>query len=382
MGKVYDSSNRRSPYYLISQTPRNHVPDNYWLKELQDKVDADWDYRANRFLIEKESVFGTEQFEPLEVVLQSVKNDKNNTVISDDWRRVVFRDIHYQCPRGLKFRFSYDFLDDEPIEDKNIWLASNRNTIDPTASVIIVRCNGTIGSEYVDSKGVTRYHYEPAVQTKDLKSVNLFYNETAVGQSSDLVIIVQHNKYTRNYYVNQRFIIGYDQVYRIQAMSKFASNYTYKTDDLGTIILYLEVVEKSQYDNFETRIAYNQKERVEVEETGNDGTYSIKMELPEVIPEMLSAEPIEFKPVVYLDEAPTDLEVTTEYKLMNTANPFQPIVDEVRDKYVKFEKLEGNAFTLQKLRFYPGGNLYVTCKAQPEGRDELTYTFNMSLRGL
>ena len=146
--------------------------------------------------------------------------------------------------------------------------------------------------------------------------------------------------------------------------------------------MYLEVVEKSQYDNFETRIAYNQKERVEVEETGNDGVYSIKMELPEVIPEMLSAEPIEFKPVVYLDETPTDLEVITEYKLMNTANPFQPIVDEVRDKYVKFEKLEGNAFTLQKLRFYPGGNLYVTCKAQPEGRDELTYTFNMSLRGL
>ena len=382
MGKVYDSSNRRSPYYLISQTPRNQVPDNYWLKELQDKVDADWDYRENRFLIEKESVFGTEQFEPLEVVLQSVKSDKNNTVISDDWRRVVFRDIHYKCPLGLKFRFSHDFLDNEPIEYKNIWLASNRDTINPTSSVIIVRCNGTIGSEYVDSKGVTRYHYEPAVQTKDLKSVNLFYNETAVGQSSDLIIIVQHNKYTRNYYVNQRFIIGYDQVYRIQAMSKFASNYTYKTDDLGTIILYLEVVEKSQYDNFETRIAYNQKERVEVEETGNDGVYSIKMELPEVIPEMLSAEPIEFKPVVYLDETPTDLEIITECELMNAASPPVPVTHEIRDKYIKFIQLDNNAFSLQKLRFYPGGNLYVTCKAQPRDGEELTYMFNMSLRGL
>lgn len=381
MGKVYDSSKGPNPYYMISQTPRNHVPQNYWLKELQDKVDADWNYRSNRFLIEQEATFGTEQFEPIEVVLQTVKNDKG-TVISDDWRRVVFRDIHHQCPLGLKFRFSYDFLNDEPIEDKNIWLATNRDTIDPTSSVVVVRCNGTIGSEYLDSKGVTKYHYEPAIQTKDLKSVNLLYNETAVGQSSDLVIIVQHNKYTRNYYVNQRFVIGYDQVYRIQAMSKFASNYTYKTDDLGTIILYLEVVEKSQYDNFETRIAYNQKERVEVEETGNDGAYSIKMELPETIPEMLSAEPIEFKPVVYLDERATEIPITTEYKLMNTSTPPQPVTDEVRDKYVKFEQLEGNAFRVQKLRFYPGGNLYITCSAKPEGRDELTYTFNMSLRGL
>lgn len=381
MGKVYDSSKGRNPYYMISQTPRNHVPENYWLKELQDKIDADWDYRANRFLIEQESVFGTEQFEPLEVVLQTVKNDKG-TVISDDWRRIVFRDIHYQCPLGLKFRFSYRFLEDEPLEDKNIWLASNRNTIDASSSVVVVRCNGTIGSEYIDSKGVTRYHYEPAVQTKDLKSVNLFYNETAVGQSSDLIIIVQHNKYTRNYYVNQRFIIGYDQVYRIQAMSKFASNYTYKTDDLGTIILYLEVVEKSKYDNFETRIAYNQKERVEVEETGGDGNYSIKMELPEKIPEMLSSTPIIFKPVVYLDEQATDMTVLTDYQLMNTSVPPQPVPDEVRDKYVEFKQLEGNSFSVRKLRFYPGGNLYITCKAKPEGKEEMTYGFNMSLRGL
>lgn len=381
MGKVYDSSKGTNPYYMISQTPRNQVPENYWLKELQDKVDADWNYRSNRFLIEREAVFGTEQFEPLEVVLQTVKNDKG-TIISDDWRRVVFRDIHYQCPLGLKFRFSYQFLNDEPVEDKNIWLASNRNTISSTASAVVVRCNGTLGSEYVDSKGITRYHYEPAVQTKDLKSVNLFYNETAVGQSSDLVVIVQHNKYTRNYYVNQRFIVGYDQVYRIQAMSKFASNYTYKTDDLGTIILYLEVVEKSKYDNFETRIAYNQKERVEVEETGNSGNYNIRMELPNMIPEILGSEPVIFKPVVYFDEQATDVVVTTEYQLMDTSVPPKPVSNEIRDKYVEFKQLEDGTFSIRKTRFYPGGNLYVTCKAQPQGKEEMTYGFNMSLRGL
>ena len=95
---------------------------------------------------------------------------------------------------------------------------------------------------------------------------------------------MQHNEFTRKYYVNQRFIVGYDQVYRIQAISKFASNRTFVDDDLGTIILYFEVVQKSEYDNFQTRIAYNQKESVVIEETGtffnNEEECAIYLDVP------------------------------------------------------------------------------------------------------
>lgn len=380
MGKVYDTTNRPNPYHLISQTPRNYVPQNYWLKEIQDKVDADWDYRPNRALIEQETAIGTNQFVPLEVVLQTVKTDKG-VPISDDWRRVVFRDVHYQCPLGLKFKFSFQYDIDEPEENKSVWLTTNRNTGGATASAIIARCNGTLGSEYLDAQGITHYHYEPAVQTKELAGVNIVYNQTAVSQSSDLTVIVQHNEFTRKYYVNQRFIVGYDQVYRIQAISKFASNRTFVDDDLGTIILYFEVVQKSEYDNFQTRIAYNQKESVVVEETGTETDYQIRLDEPSVIPETLSNEPLIFKPVVYASGVSTDTPVVTTYQLMNASSPPQPVDDSVRDKYVKFEQLEGNGFSLQKLKFYPAGNLEVTCKAILEGVD-VTYKFNISLRGL
>ena len=192
---------------------------------------------------------------------------------------------------------------------------------------------------------------------------------------------MQHNEFTRKYYVNQRFIVGYDQVYRIQAISKFASNRTFVDDDLGTIILYFEVVQKSEYDNFQTRIAYNQKESVVVEETGTETDYQIRLDEPSVIPETLSNEPLIFKPVVYASGVSTDTPVVTTYQLMNASSPPQPVDDSVRDKYVKFEQLEGNSFSLQKLKFYPAGNLEVTCKAILEGVD-VTYKFNISLRGL
>lgn len=85
--------------------------------------------------------------------------------------------------------------------------------------------------------------------------------------------------------------------------------------------------------------------------------------------------------MVYASGVSTDTPVVTTYQLMNASSPPQPVDDSVRDKYVKFEQLEGNSFSLQKLKFYPAGNLEVTCKAILEGVD-VTYKFNISLRGL
>ena len=36
---IMDNSNVKDPYYLITQTPPNLVKDNYYLHELQEKVD-------------------------------------------------------------------------------------------------------------------------------------------------------------------------------------------------------------------------------------------------------------------------------------------------------------------------------------------------------
>ena len=391
MGKIYDTSKLPQLNELLSQTPPNYVKENYWLRETQDKVDADWDYRPNRVMIEEEKKTGEDEFKPIEVVLQTVKNDTGSTIIAEDWRRVVFRDIFYECPLGRKFRFANNFRLQEDNVNKNIWLVSNKQEGSLTKSVVIVRCNGTLGSEYVDSQGVTKYHYEPVIQTKDLQTVNLFYSETAVSQQAALIAIVQHNKYTKDYYVNQRFVIGYDKIYRIKALSKFYSIHTFIPDDLGTIILYLEVVETSQYDNFTTRIAYNQKDSVVLTTTNSDvNGFDIRLVAPDVIPENLTNTTVVFQPILYRNGVPTTVTVTNTVSLLDTNN--EEVSSVIFEKYLSHQQIANsgsniNRFSLQRLQFYAGGPVLVRCVvgADTPGNitgKEISLEFNMTLRGL
>ena len=109
MGKVVNTTNIVDTTYLLSQTPKNLVPDNYWLRELQEKVDADWRFRPNRVDVEEETAPGEEQYTPLEVVIQSVRDDKG-TKVSDDWRRVVFKDIFRKIKYMLLIVGSISFI--------------------------------------------------------------------------------------------------------------------------------------------------------------------------------------------------------------------------------------------------------------------------------
>ena len=75
MGKVVKSAYNPNTYNMLSQTPKNYVKDNYYLRTLQDKVDADWEYRPNRVDREGESVRGSLEYVPMEAVVQSIRND-------------------------------------------------------------------------------------------------------------------------------------------------------------------------------------------------------------------------------------------------------------------------------------------------------------------
>ena len=176
---VYDTSKIKDPSYLFSQTPPNFIKENYYLDSLQMKVDADWPYRPNRKWIEEEKEAGTELYEPLEVVIQSVKNDKGETV-SDDWYRLVFKDCRRQNKVGYRYRFSYEFDPTEPNFRKNIWIGLNQTTMEPTSSQVVCRCNGNIGSIYTDENGQTSYHYEPVIQPSKLSNPMFDYSEVAI----------------------------------------------------------------------------------------------------------------------------------------------------------------------------------------------------------
>ena len=382
--KVFNITDHPDQYDILSQTPKNYSKDNYFIKELQDKVNADWPYRPNRVDIEFEEVWGSDKYSPIEVVVQSVKSDKGKD-LSNDCRRIVFKDILEDRFRmGSKFRFSRHYKIFEPNELKNVWLVTNFDRVNLTASVVIERCNGTIGSIYVDEQGVSRYHYEPVIQGRELYSTNLRYADPIVAPQSQLTIICQHNDFTKNYFINERFIIGYDKVYRITAINKFYSETTYMPEDVGLMKIYLELTEQSYYDNFETRIAYQMTPTVHFSttETGyiGDEKYSIGFKTPSFIPTDLVSTKITFEPIVTLSDGTIipDIPIDVEVQLENLPTGVDP------DRYIEFiNNPQEGYFSLLRKKIYLNGELKVRCSVTAEHSptgEEFSTEFKMVLR--
>ena len=377
---IMDNSNVKDPYYLITQTPPNLVKDNYYLHELQEKVDADWEYRPNRVWIEKEDGIGVEKYSPIEVVIQTVKNDKGETV-SDDWRNIVFRDIKYPHRIGMRYRFSYDCDLKEPDIDKSVWIALNQNSVIPTASQVICRCNGTIKSIWEDhgNGGKTSVHEEPVIQTTKLTSANFLYNEVAVDPKGQLTIIAQHNKYTEQYYINQRFVIGYDRVYKVTNIIKTDSLATYKVKDVGVMRIYLEMDQIGELDDMENRLAYNGRHE-EPTPSETDGNYELVLVKPESIPTtfdeievkaqvLINGSPsVNDKPVFNIEIKDINPDVTHQYELDKFCSY---TYDEEADTYTII-KNEGLVDLRRKV--------VVTFTFTPPEKEELKVSFDLSLR--
>ena len=374
MGKIYNSTFAQNPYNLISQTPSNLTKDNYYLHTLQDKIDADWEYRPNKVDVEQEQTIGANDYTPLEVVIQTVRTDKGEK-LSDNIRRLVFRDIKHKVPIGTKFRFSYNFDLDEPNEDKDVWLTTNKNSTDPTGQAVITRCNGTIASTYTDESGVKQIHYEEVYSSTNLSSTAPNFNAAIVTAKSDITILAQHNKYTKNYYVNQRFIVGYNQVYKVAAIQNMDSLHTYKADGAGLTILYVNLDQISEYDNFETRLAYNGRaEELNPSQSETKGEYVFKLIEPTPLPSELYSEAITFKAALYEGE-----------KIMTSISIEEPELKLGTSDWTKYCELQyvagENAFTLRRTKVI-NKTLDVVVKVVNPNGQEMSQTFELFLGGL
>ena len=350
-GKTVVSRHPEMPNTL-SRTPKNFSMRNYFLKETQDQVDAYWDMRPNHVDVEQEMHFGLEDYEEYEVVVQSVKSD-TGTIISDDWRKFVFRDIQYTCPIGTKFRVAPEYDLTVPDDRKYIFLVTNKeNEMTATNAVVARRCNGTLGTTYLDSHGVVHYHYEPAVQM-GITNTGLHYNEVANDPSAALTVIVQHNKY-----INQRFIIGYDRVYRIANIDKFYSNNTYDPENVGLMTIYFAIDNIGEQDDFSKRIAYNDADNVnQVEETAVESYYILVTApdelqvgapdgsvLPDVLPIVLATGYNTFQAFLYngAEKQTTLLHLDCEIEGMDQTE---------MSKYIGVEFEADNTFKIMKKRY-------------------------------
>lgn len=372
---LVDSSKIKDPSYLFSQTPPNFVKENYYLDSLQMKVDADWPFRPNRKWIEEEKEAGTELYEPIETIIQSVKNDKGEAV-SDDWYRVVFKDCRRQNKVGFRYRFSYEFDPTEPDYKKNIWIGLNQITMEPTSSQVVCRCNGSIGSIYVDENGQTSYHYEPVIQPSKLSSPMFDYSEVAIDPDGSIMLIAQYNKYTRQYYINERFVIGTDRVYKINNIIKMDSRTTFDPEDIGVIRIYLAMDQVGKLDDMEKRIAYNGKEDEPIKEDTDDYQYVFGLEEPTSVPEIIPEDGITFAPALYRRGLPVqDADISCDIALEGDGSE-----ESLAEVYCSLEKNNDGSYTLKRKMISLSWKVVVTCYATLESGEILSFNFSVSLR--
>ena len=419
---VYDlennvGANNGEPYKTISQTPKNYSKYNYYLHTLQDKVDADWKYRPNRVDVEEEEIadWGTSVYTPIEVVIQTIKNDKGEK-LADDYKKIVFRDITHDKFIGMKYRFSFNFDLEEPDEDKFCWLITNQNSTDMTDGVVITRCNGTIASVYKNADGYNDIHIEEVVAGTDLSGTGFHFNEAILTQKDSIAMIVQANAYTKQYYINQRFIVGYDTVYKVTNIENHNSRSTYKATDNGLIVLYATVDQKGEQDMFDKEVygkehiylAYNKPEdQITVTPPDTSEGYTFRFYEPVPIPTELYSEPVTFKVGLFkgdtLVEAPVNISITlgtlvpfavydpntyAGYAFLITKDGEDFYVVDMADyeKYVEVvDDDDKGTFTLRRLKVYARKELvvmaYISAENSPTGK-EMKQSFVLSLRGL
>ena len=392
MGKILDSTNIKDSRYLFSQTPSDFQNDNYYLNSLQMKIDADWPYRPNRKWVEEEDIPGTEEYKPLEVVIQTVKNDKGEAV-SDDWYRLVFRDCQKKERIGKRYRFAYDVNNNIPDIKKNIWIALNQTYLTPTAAQTVCRCNGTIGSIYIDESGAKIRHYEPVIQPDKLSSSGVHENEIAVDIKGSKMLIAQFNKYTQQYYVNQRFFIDanaysreHQPVYKITNIVRSNTLTTYDPTDVGIVKIYYEVDQIGAKDDVDNRIAYNGELEEDISPESNipsneeiiindidDNKYKLFISEPSNIPNKLTL--FTFKPELTHNGEPVDADITVDCSLTGASYANRAPID----KYIEKIENQDGTITLNKLKTDITMSVKVVCTATAPNGEKYQINFEMRL---
>lgn len=390
MGKVVNTTNLiDTSTCLHTNLDKNMVADNYYLMSIQDKIDYEWEYRANRVDIQEETGYGTEKYTDIESVIESVYDAKNKTNLSDDWKKLIFKNIKHNLYLGKRFKFNLDFTDIE--EDKSVWILTNMNKTDATASCVVRRCDNNIGMVLKDGS----FHYEPCILETDFKAINMLYDEHVVIAQSQIIMILQYNEYTKKMKINDRFILGdtdledraNNDVYKIKAIVKFKSKTTFNVKNNSLVYVGLDRTEVDPRDDLVNRIAVQATDDITPSPYPDSNEDSTENNIKVILQNYLGEEIFEdrillnntntYNLSVYLNnELLDDCKIDYETDLLNTTN------DEYYYNFIQNEQ-EPNEFSIKNIRTYIKDKLKVVCKIKNNKfSKDLEYTYYFELGGL
>lgn len=396
---VIDTTNvLDSSMFLKAKLKKNLVGDNYYIQSLQQKRNSDWSYRYNVVDIEEEQEkqlsYTSEHpiYSPIEAAIMTVKTDTGE-ILSDDWRRLVFKDLNYLRFLGKRYRFGYDFdktpfmTDKEKHYNNSIWISVNMNSSSPGSDVVVRRCNSNVlfvGSPDSSYDNITETHAEPCIIENDLKRINTFYNQHLSLPQSEIFLIFQLNYFTKGIQINDRLIIGdtfsykeNNQAFNVVAVNNFSSVSTfqvgYDVDVLSSPLIIVGLKKDVLFggDNFIERVAEHAP-LYKVEEQKKDpvNQYYLKVANYENIILLSSTQTCEV--YLYKDNVKYN-------NIINFTCSLIGIEDENQNDYYNFVVLSNNSFSIFNKKQCKNKELKVVCTCvSPVGiKTELDLNFTL-----
>lgn len=221
---------------VMIKSPEQQYRDNF-----QALIDQQINVAYNWFDIEVEDVLGTQIYRSTKVRMSYAINPGTGTKLSDDWKSLLFQTpSDKNIKMGKRFRYG-----------NNIWLTINTEAYgSATENCVMRRCNNTLNVLLSDGS----IHKEPCAIDNDVKYGNIYYNNAVNVAQGTIVVWVQFNNFTRNMNINDRFILGYNQVYKIKNIINYLSDFTFDPDGSPLVKMEMQLDSKVSTDDFTKRV--------------------------------------------------------------------------------------------------------------------------------
>lgn len=390
-----------SSMFLKARLKKNMVGDNYYIENLQDKRNQDWELRYNVVGIEEEKSRQIQYtdclptYTPLDVVIRSVKGEKGED-LGADWASISFKDLKYPNLLGTRYRFSLDFPDmslmteEEKYFDTSVWIAINKSPIKSGCSSVVRRCNANIalvGSPTKDYHNIVESRYEPVILENELKYMNMYYNQTIVVPQAEWYITMQMNYFSNCIKVNNRVILGgtdvkdveNNSIYKVKAVIKCTANNTFARaryvglEDVPLVVLAIDKDMAASEDDFVNRIAVNApmyyvpdiKPVCEYYISTNNENNKI-----------ILGETVEYSNSLFFNGNEIDVEFEYEYFLNR-------IKQENWSNYFEFVKTSPNSFQIKNLKACTRGTLdiKIICANPTKPEEKINEIIKLKLGG-
>lgn len=315
------------------------------------KYKDDWEHFTKRqfrnaynwFDIEEEVGFGTQEYKTYKVRTTYVLIPGTGTKLSDDWRTVIFN-VGHKCKMGRRYRY-FD----------NIWLTVNTEEYGtPTDNCIIRRCNSFITMK--DKYG--NIHKEPCAIDPNLKYGNVYYNNSVNIAQGTVKVWMQLNDYTKNIEINNRFILGYSEVYKVISIVNYMSDNTFDSYGCPLLEVEMKVDTKQIGDYFEESYS------------GSELTVETNSEIN------------------FIGITPQEYNIPQGEKITYTCNYFNGDIasnhefnfvlmdNNIPKERYSYDVIDGNTFSIQNYKKYVKENIQIKC-IDLTNQTERVFTFNL-----